>query len=517
MKKRKWQIIIAFLCAGLNIFLFSQNKGYSRQLQQAIRLYEEGKNVDAMDKFMDIMVNGTPEEKAIAQEYLSKITGAPTYQSDAAKYYAPQNYQSSSVQTISGSQSTQPIMETKTALSSQKQPVIITQSPQNNLPSIDPENIIKQLRRNLMISLSNSNILKLYMDSSNQNPLYIVVKEEKILNENMTFKEEAREELSKLGGLLITLGNVVIDIFPNGSVIGNMKIANIRKASILHSFFTSYGIPQTKLRLDVIGENTNISKQIDDLNGIILAINYAKTVDLVYPELNSVAAYVGIYPQKINLSKNESAVIEFSAINGKKALSSWKLEMRRKEKSNIYTIQKIEGNEPIYSQIVFNGREKLIGNPYPSGDYEFYLEVTDLHGNISTARRSIYLISENYEKISVVEKKEEKFKQSLDYSLSKVYKIYFKPGAKKGSVEITELSKKNLEEAVSEFKKSKKRNIILEAYAYNKEKNPKTSGLKRANTVKNYLIKNYKIPSKKIEVNVKVVNIRKNVVEIKLK
>ena len=43
-------------------------------MEQAIRLYHEGEDTEAMDRLMAILVRGTPSEKALANEYITKIT-----------------------------------------------------------------------------------------------------------------------------------------------------------------------------------------------------------------------------------------------------------------------------------------------------------------------------------------------------------------------------------------------------------------------------------------------------------
>src|SRR3989339_360875 len=48
--------------------------GLSRSTEQAIRLYHEGQDNEAMDRFMDILVKGTPSEKSLANSYISRIT-----------------------------------------------------------------------------------------------------------------------------------------------------------------------------------------------------------------------------------------------------------------------------------------------------------------------------------------------------------------------------------------------------------------------------------------------------------
>ena len=46
----------------------------SRQMKTAVMFYERGDDMQAMDRFMDILVKGDPSERASANEYLNLIT-----------------------------------------------------------------------------------------------------------------------------------------------------------------------------------------------------------------------------------------------------------------------------------------------------------------------------------------------------------------------------------------------------------------------------------------------------------
>lgn len=48
--------------------------GQSRAMKTAIMFYEKGDDMQAMDRFMDILVKGDPGERASANEYLNLIT-----------------------------------------------------------------------------------------------------------------------------------------------------------------------------------------------------------------------------------------------------------------------------------------------------------------------------------------------------------------------------------------------------------------------------------------------------------
>ena len=48
--------------------------GLSRAMSVAIRFYEQGEDVEAMDRFMEIMTKGDPAERSMANDYLNLIS-----------------------------------------------------------------------------------------------------------------------------------------------------------------------------------------------------------------------------------------------------------------------------------------------------------------------------------------------------------------------------------------------------------------------------------------------------------
>ncbi|MGC9069803.1 MAG: OmpA family protein [Elusimicrobiales bacterium] len=500
---------------------------YSKQLQQAILLYQEGKNTDAMDRFMDILVTGSPEEKAIASEYISKITqGIPP----------DQKKQKSDTNLIVVSKQ---IKDTKDK--NDKSDESISETTDADLVSTKVRDKIKEIRDNILLSLYKKDFIKLYMDTNNEKPNIILLKEDKIFNEDMTFKTNIIEDLKNIAGLLDTLGRVTITIIPNGAISGNMKIANVRKATTIHSYFLSHGLSPTKVRLDMVGSysQSSLSKKLDDFNGIVLAIDYNKEPEVVVPDSQLPQAYIAVYPDKIDASKNEACVVDFAVLTGKNPIASWKLILSRKTKTSSYAVQKIEDTSPIHSQIVFNGREKFVGSLYEAGEYEFSLEVADTKGNSANARKTIYLsytqaqsptsdlektkaspttlatkaVSTSKTTMTLKDKKSSNLKNKQQKIQKLFCKVYFKPN----TFEITNLSMEGLEKFVSDVKNFPKSKLIITGYAYSKEPKPKTVAYRRAKVVKNLLVKKYKIKSTRVNMLTKVVNFKKGIVEITVK
>lgn len=514
----KRKIKISILCF-LILLSYDYAQNYSKQLQQAILLYQEGKNTDAMDRFMDVLVSGTPEEKTVASEYISKITQGIGPQQKTSNTSDTKIVTSKNQSAQTNSYST----ENKQANDNSQPDRELTEQ---DIIAKKVNDKLKQFKNDILVSIYRSNFIKLYMNETNDKPLFIVLKEDKIFNDDMTFKTAVIGELKQLAGLIDALGKVTITMIPNGAISGNMKIANVRKATTIHSYFLSHGISPTKIKIDIVGNysTTQITKKIDDFDGIIMIFDYSKEPELVI-DSEFPAAYIALYPDKINTDMDEVCIVDFAVLMGKNPLATWKLLLNKKTNTYSQSVQKIENTVPIHSQIVFNGKEKFIGNNYEPGEYEFLLEVTDTKGNTSRASKNLVIISgsqtinsktiakKNEEKKTEPKKPAQNEKKSPSSLKDIFYKIYFKPQ----SLEITDISMQALGDFLNDIKGFKNSKIIITGYAYSKESKPKTMAYRRALTVKNALVKKYHVKSSRIILNTKVVNFKKTICELKVK
>jgi hypothetical protein len=64
---------LLFAVAVPSVFSSDSASPTNHSLEQGVRLYRVGKYHDAMDSFMDVLVNGTPSERSIANDYINKI------------------------------------------------------------------------------------------------------------------------------------------------------------------------------------------------------------------------------------------------------------------------------------------------------------------------------------------------------------------------------------------------------------------------------------------------------------
>lgn len=483
---------------------------YSRELQQAIRLYQEGKNPDAMDKFMDIMMSGTPEEKAVAREYLNKITAGIRYTSSDNKTSQNNKVEIVTVESVS------PSKEGKESVQKEENKSLKETEKQSS-GEINTETLkdmiakkIKELKNDLMLSIYRNNAFKIYIDKDNERPECIVVKNDAVFTSNLTFNPKITDDLEKLAGLIMTLGRTKVTIVPEGVLSGDTKIVNIRKASVLHSYFLTYGISPAKISLDMMGSSTHIPKNVDDLSGTILLFNYSDEISLTDKSSDDPKVSLAIYPGKIELSKEETSIVELSVMSSRVPIAHWKLEINRIDGDKTVNVESFEGSEPSYVQILFNGRKKLTGEYYPAGKYVFSLTATDTKGKTSSDKKSLILTNS-----AAGTKKSEKLDSKKGKTLSKgihtaKYEIYYK----KGTWFLTVSGKSRIKKAVEFFKKNKNSKMVITGYAYYREKEASDLARRRGLVIKNYIVKKYSINAEKIQLKKKVVKYNSPHVEV---
>ena len=51
-----------------------QLSGLSREMRLGVRYYEKGEDLQAMDRFMEVLTKGDPGERAMANDYINRIT-----------------------------------------------------------------------------------------------------------------------------------------------------------------------------------------------------------------------------------------------------------------------------------------------------------------------------------------------------------------------------------------------------------------------------------------------------------
>ena len=365
----------------------SAGSGLTRSMEQAIRLYHEGQDNEAMDRFMDILVKGTPSEKSLANEYISKIT---MRMNTGVQTFKDQDSEGVIIKEVKGN--TQVPQRPQSANPDQTPPEEEAATQQERVADKINEKIA-EMRRAVLLELSGSNAMKIYM--GDPLPRAVTINPQYFFANETVFKANASAALSNLAGLIFTLGKANVLILPEGTVEGDVKIKSIRQAIAFNSYLVSRGISQSRIDVNLTGSEIKFPKEMTSINGMIILFDYAKEPKLKdSDDIQSKGPKVslGVYPTAISIQKNEGALVEFSAFESPIGKPSWKFEIFSVQPDNsIVSLQKMDGYGPQYNQSYWNGRKNFFGAPYPSGKYMFSVTATDVEGRETNLRRLLII------------------------------------------------------------------------------------------------------------------------------
>lgn len=369
----------------------SGGSGVSRSMEQAIRLYHEGEDTEAMDRFMDILVKGSPSEKALANDYISKITlrmhtGVNTMKETETEV--------GSMNTVNNAR---PGTEArKAAASSQAGDDEPDESEDSAAAQKDriAEKItakIAQMRRDLLLQMRDSDAVKIYMGDSM--PRAITLDPSFFFAGDTGFRTGTDKELSLISGLIFTLGKVNCLILPEGAAGGDVKIKSIRRALALNSYLEARGISKARLDVNLTGTDVQFPKELTNISGLIILFEYDKEPrlkELADIQTKGPKISLGVYPTAIAVQNNEGAVVEFSVMDSPVGIPSWTFQIFQIQKDGSrLQLQEINGSGAQYNQSFWNGRSKFFGAPYPSGKYIFTVTAKDVEGRESSLSRFV--------------------------------------------------------------------------------------------------------------------------------
>lgn len=371
----------------------ASRSGISRSMEQAIRLYHEGQDSEAMDRFMDILIKGTPAEKALANEYISKITlrmntGVNTVKSGSAE--------PDTLNEVSGPKAAP--TERPKAAAREEEAADEETADQDKLEDAQAQKErvndkisakIAQMRRDLLLELGRGDAVKIYM--ADAMPRAITLDTNYFFASDTSFRPGTEKTLAALSGLLFTLGKANCLLLPEGSAEGDVKIGSIRRAIAMNSYLEQRGISKSRLEVNLTGADARFPKELTAIKGMIFIFDYDKAPrlkDLEDMQTKGPKVSLGIYPTAISVQKNEGAIVEFSAFESPIGQPSWKFQIFEVQADGSrLLLQDISGSGPQYNQSFWNGRKKFFGAAYPAGKYQFTVTATDVEGRDTTLSR----------------------------------------------------------------------------------------------------------------------------------
>ncbi|HOX22874.1 MAG TPA: hypothetical protein PLL10_05370, partial [Elusimicrobiales bacterium] len=193
------------------------------------------------------------------------------------------------------------------------------------------------------------------------------------------YKPGAAGTLLRVASLLFTVGKANLVLLPEGTMTGNLGMLDMRRTMAINSWLSHRGLSPARLKANLTAViNQSFPEAFKRINGIGIVFEYDKDKELLQPLPDQNAPpmlSLGIYPSEIDVSKDEGALIEISAVETSAQIATWELQMLSGEGNKAVTVLKsISGTGPVYTQTYWNGRSA--GQVVPSGLYACVLTAT---------------------------------------------------------------------------------------------------------------------------------------------
>ncbi|MBI3553312.1 MAG: OmpA family protein [Elusimicrobia bacterium] len=412
----------------------SSNPNLSRQMQLAIRYYDKGDEMQALDRFMDILTKGDPAERNMANEYINLInhrmnTGetvpaepvsrrpnpavaepsvAPRAPAPAPRA-APEVLVEPAKNEVAAAASRAPAASVSApvfapAVQAPPPPQRLS-APEVPLPAGDKALMKKEIKAKIRGAVEAGlkelraveGVKVLMMESGD--PQAVAIPSSLLFSQGIAFQKDATPILEALTKMIFGLGSAQVVILPEGTAVGDAKILDMRRTMGISANFFSTGIAPARVRVNLLNAQVDIPRPLLDFRGIVLLFVYNQPLNLVVDssigEEGGPPISLGIYPTAFRAERAEGAVIEFSVQDPPAGLVSWKFQLLQPTAGDVRDLaplQDVVGGSPVFHQIYWNGRQNYFGPALPAGRYECVLTATDAKNRQRTLHRWISLI-----------------------------------------------------------------------------------------------------------------------------
>ena len=408
--------VFAAAAGGQDVEEGSPASGQSRQLQTAIMFYDRGDDMQAMDRFLEILSKGAPSERVTANEYLNLITHrmnpmAKEVQKPAAATAEPGHPEAPSDSGAARDESAGAAAgETSRAMPGGTP--VPAQRRASDLPLAGKDLIRKEinvkLRQMLETSLkdlrSYEAIRVLMLDDGS--PSAIAIPSSLLFASGINFAKGATRILDALTRMIFSLHNAQVVILPEGAADGDSKFLEMRQSMGISADLFSAGIAAPRVKVNLLNTHVDMPKALQDFKGVVLLFNYNRPLDLEMEsslgEESGPPITLGAYPQAFRPDRGEGAVIEFSVSDPPAGLASWRYQLNRPTAGGSAPLHELVGGGPVYHQDYWNGRLDHFGALLAPGRYECVLTATDGKNRTRTLHRWIQIGGEVPAKPAVV-------------------------------------------------------------------------------------------------------------------
>jgi outer membrane protein OmpA-like peptidoglycan-associated protein len=370
--------------------------GLSRPMKSAIHFYETGDDMQAMDRFMEILTKGDPSERSMANEYINLIThrmnsgggagGSPapkvgTASAESSPAQAPvpaRSYDAPAPRTPSAAApsvapSATPlknagasggaIVSEGTAAPAHRptrmDAIDESEAPARKAPRPAPAARSSSSRGEEM-STANKSLMRKEIKSrlhsaqerslsdlksvdgvrvvmrENGDPEAIGIPSPLLFQTGISFQHDAVRLLDPLTKLVFALGSTQVLILPEGTALGDAKVLDMRRTMGISSSLYQAGVAPPRVRVNLLNTQVDIPKGLADFKGVVIVFQYDQpmqlSVESAVGDELGPPISLGVFPPQIRPSRNQGAIIEFSVSDPPAGLVSWKFQLLQPSK-----------------------------------------------------------------------------------------------------------------------------------------------------------------------------------------
>lgn len=217
-----------------------------------------------------------------------------------------------------------------------------------------------------------------------------------VIFQGTRFNLSAQPLLDDIYSLMALTQGASYIILPAGSYTDDVTLGGIRQAMALNSYFVHKGISSGKIGYNMGLYDQEPPAQFANLEGLSIVFDFDSDLPSAIAQANQISKQpllsMAVVPvsNEIDPSKGEAFAVDFSVIETVNAVSNWTFQVVQHAKDGkYYVVRQLEGFAPVYHQILWNARKGIIGPELECGKYTLVLTVTDSTGEKKTLRRRI--------------------------------------------------------------------------------------------------------------------------------
>ncbi|MDD5303704.1 MAG: hypothetical protein PHS14_11420, partial [Elusimicrobia bacterium] len=414
----------------------SGGAGLSRPMQIAVHFYEQGEDIQAMDRFMEILTKGDPSERSMANEYINLIThrmntgggagGTPKAKlgvsvaepvnpgaASPIKRADPAAGARVAPETISDGEAARSSRTThddsiddESSRSTARKKAAPPRARADDMPAANKTLMRKEIRARLRSAVEKSLVDLKSIEGArvvmreNGDPEAIGIPTPLLFQAGIAFQPGASKILDPLTKLVFALGTTQAVILPEGTAVGDAKVMDMRRTMGISSHFFNAGVAPPRVRVNLLNTQVDLPKGLMDFKGVVIVFVYNQPLNLVVEsavgdELGPPIS-LGVYPPSFRPARGQGVIIEFSVSDPPAGLVSWKFQLLQpsRDGAELAPLQDVVGGGPVFHQIFWNGKQNYFGETLAPGRYECVLTALDAKNRQRTLHRWIQVLDD---------------------------------------------------------------------------------------------------------------------------